>query len=151
MRMKLLSLLPVASILVVTGALAQDVSHDVSIDPLEARLKIAADALKATCAADVQKFCASVSPGGGRLFFCMLAHEDKISGICDYQIYKSVNDLASVLGRIEEATVACASDIEQFCIKADAPEGEVSHCLISREAALADACRAAAQKLPAHQ
>jgi len=146
MREKIYSLMVIAPVLLATPAMAQDVPKD----PLEARLKVAADALKATCASDVQKYCASVSPGEGRLFFCMLAHEDKISGACDYEIYKSVSDLVAVLDRVEEATVACASDIEQFCVKADAPEGEVSHCLIAREATLDDTCRAAARRLPAH-
>jgi Cysteine rich repeat len=39
-------------------------------------------ALRAGCAADVQKLCAGVQPGGGRILACLKAHKDALSDQC---------------------------------------------------------------------
>jgi hypothetical protein len=39
-------------------------------------------AIRAACAADVQKFCAGVAPGGGRIVACLKAHKDAVSDGC---------------------------------------------------------------------
>ena len=38
------------------------------------------------CQDDVQKFCASVSPGGGKILKCLRAHRDELSTTCQNQI-----------------------------------------------------------------
>ena len=35
--------------------------------------------LESSCGEDIKKYCSAVTPGGGRLLYCMQAHEDKIS------------------------------------------------------------------------
>jgi hypothetical protein len=42
----------------------------------------AADILRAGCAADVQRFCANVAPGGGRIIACLREHRDVVSDQC---------------------------------------------------------------------
>ncbi len=42
----------------------------------------AADILRAGCAGDVQRFCANVAPGGGRIIACLKEHRDVVSDQC---------------------------------------------------------------------
>ena len=39
-------------------------------------------AIRAACAADAQKFCAGVQPGGGRIVACLKEHKDSLSDQC---------------------------------------------------------------------
>src|ERR1700676_3313574 len=39
-------------------------------------------ALRAGCAADAQKLCAGVQPGGGRILACLKEHKDALSDQC---------------------------------------------------------------------
>ncbi len=39
-------------------------------------------AIRAACAADAQKFCAAVQPGGGRIVACLKEHKDSLSDRC---------------------------------------------------------------------
>jgi len=77
-------LVAVTAALLVFGASANTQSDVASA--VEARLAAGVKKIEAGCAADVQKYCATVTPGEGRLFFCIRAHEDKISTKCDYVV-----------------------------------------------------------------
>ena len=39
----------------------------------------ATETIEGACAADINNFCGKVTPGAGRLVFCMRAHEDQFS------------------------------------------------------------------------
>ena len=41
-----------------------------------------AAAIRAACAEDAQKFCATVQPGGGRIVACLKEHKDSLSDRC---------------------------------------------------------------------
>ena len=71
--------------------------------------------LEAGCGADVNKFCSSVTPGEGRLFFCIMAHQDKISTKCDYALFEASRSLDRALDRVELEADACWNDIEKLC------------------------------------
>lgn len=42
----------------------------------------AAQAIQKACGADIQKLCAGVQPGGGRIMQCMKQHETQLSDGC---------------------------------------------------------------------
>jgi hypothetical protein len=52
----------------------------------------ALDDVRAACAADVQRLCAGVPSGGGRIFACLKQHQDQVSNPCKQAI-------ATALGR----------------------------------------------------
>jgi hypothetical protein len=45
--------------------------------------------VRAACEADIQKFCAGVQPGGGRIRACMRQHKDELSDGCKQAIAKA--------------------------------------------------------------
>jgi hypothetical protein len=46
-------------------------------------------AVRAACQADVQKLCAGVQPGGGRIVACLKEHKDEVSDGCKQAIAKA--------------------------------------------------------------
>jgi Golgi apparatus protein 1 len=111
------------------------------------RIAASVEAVKAACAPDLQKYCAAVSPGEGRLLFCTVAHEDKISAECDYALYKTMNDLAWVVDRIGRTADACSAEIEKYCGQAMPGDGEIAMCLKKNEGSLGGVCRRAVNDL----
>jgi len=113
-----------------------------------ARLASAAQKIQAACGPDVRKFCRTVTPGEGRLIFCMKAHEDKISNKCDYALYSALRNMASALNLIEQAADVCWPDIEKYC--ADTPKGggRVAQCLLNKKSTLAKDCQLALEQFP---
>jgi hypothetical protein len=96
-----------------------------------------------SCEDDIKSYCSQVTPGNGRILHCMAAHEDKISGRCQYAFYQA----ASILEQLATATAyvasQCATDIEAYCSDVRMGEGRVLACLTKNEADLSDACEQA--------
>jgi hypothetical protein len=113
------------------------------------RLANAVQKLQTECAADLTKFCSAVTPGEGRLIFCMMAHEDKISTKCDYALYNASRNMDRALHMIEQAADVCWPDVEKYC--ADIPEGggRIAQCLISKKSTLGQDCQTALEQIPA--
>jgi hypothetical protein len=44
---------------------------------------------RAACDSDVQKLCASVQPGGGRVLACLKQHKDQVSDSCKQAVIKA--------------------------------------------------------------
>src|SRR5690349_17829559 len=45
---------------------------------------------RAACASDVQKLCAGVQPGGGRILACLKQHKDQVSDTCKSAVMASM-------------------------------------------------------------
>ncbi|MDH3279693.1 MAG: cysteine rich repeat-containing protein [Gammaproteobacteria bacterium] len=45
------------------------------------------------CEKELQSYCAKVTPGKGRVLACLYAHEDKLSGRCEYALYDAAAQL----------------------------------------------------------
>ena len=49
-----------------------------------------ANDVRAACAQELQKLCANVPPGGGRIFACLKQHQDQVSDGCKQSVAKSM-------------------------------------------------------------
>jgi len=101
------------------------------------------DHLVKACETDIQNYCSQVTPGNGRMLHCMAAHEDKVSGQCQYAFYQA----ATILEQIATATAylanQCATDIETHCSDVAMGEGRILACLSENEAEVSDTCNQA--------
>ena len=139
MRIKFLIATAVA--LLVFGASANAQSD--AAGRAQARIMAGVKKLEAGCAADAQKYCTTVTPGDGRLFFCIIAHEDKLSTKCDYALFEASRNLERALNRIEDAADACWNDIEKQCANIPEGGGRIAQCLSAKQASLSQQCQAA--------
>jgi Golgi apparatus protein 1 len=66
--------------------------------------------LESACAKDIKKYCKTVTPGEGRMIYCMQAHEDKISPQCDYELGEAAASVQASLDSLKDAIIACKAD-----------------------------------------
>ncbi len=57
-----------------------------------------ANEVRAACAQDVQKLCANVQPGGGRIIACLRQHQDQVSDACKQAVAKATQQPNSGAG-----------------------------------------------------
>jgi hypothetical protein len=113
------------------------------------RVTNAEQKLRVACGDGVSKYCSTVTPGEGRLLFCMMAHEDKISTKCDYALYSAARNLDRAIDFIEQAADACWSDIEKLC--GDVPEGggRIAQRMLTKKTSANPDCQKVLDRLPA--
>ena len=95
------------------------------------------------CETDIQSYCSQVTPGDGRMLHCMAAHEDKISGRCQYAFYQAATILEQMATAINYVASQCATDIETHCSDVALGEGRILVCLEENEAEVSDICKQA--------
>ena len=142
--MKIRNLL-LAAVLIGGTASAQD-TKDAAADP-----DTLLGYVKASCQADLDKFCNQVTPGEGRLLYCVAAHQDKISDQCEGALVDAAMILADVTDRVVTAAEACGAELEKFCGEVEVGEGRVLACLDQHEAELGATCKAAVDDLEADE
>ena len=57
--------------------------------PPQAPSQEAVAAARAACETDIQKLCAGVQPGGGRILVCLKQHKDQVSDGCKQAVVKA--------------------------------------------------------------
>jgi hypothetical protein len=105
---------------------------------LRERVASAIEAVQGACAADISKFCGTVSRGEGRVLLCMQAHDDQLSWRCQFALYRASRNLDRALSRVERIADACWNDIETQC--KDVPIGQ---CVMDKAGSLSTACQTA--------
>lgn len=128
MRKTFVSLLTAVGLFIVLNATAQDslIEHVVR-----------------ACEGDIRTYCSQVTPGEGRMLHCIAAHEDKISGSCEYALYQAASLLDQLTTAIAYVGTECATDIRKHCRDVAMGEGRILACLEAHEAEVSDACNAA--------
>jgi hypothetical protein len=136
------ALLPLGVVLSVT-AYAQSDTMGAILEKLTARIQT----LENSCGEDIKKFCSTVTPGEGRVVYCMKAHEDKISPNCAFELDDLEADFQNVLDQFKEAVRACQSDIAKLCGQTAPGQGRIAACLAANKASVTQTCVEAVEKL----
>ena len=99
--------------------------------------------LVTACETDLENYCSQVTPGNGRLLHCMAAHEDKISGQCEYAFYQAATLLEQLSVAINYLAQECKSDIETHCSDVEMGDGKILACLSEHDDEVSDSCKKA--------
>ena len=101
------------------------------------------DHLISACEVDIENYCSQVTPGEGRLLHCMAAHEDKISGQCEYALYRAATLLEQLSMAIAYVARECEIEIETLCSDVLVGEGRILACLDAHEEKVGESCKKA--------
>jgi len=103
--------------------------------------------LETSCARDIRKYCRTVTPGEGRILYCMQAHEDKISPGCAFVLSEVALQTQATADHLREAVNACQGDIDKFCATTQPGQGRIAACLAANRTSVSKNCVEAVQKL----
>jgi cysteine rich repeat protein len=135
-EMHLLATLGVLAVLSIGSATAQtDISK-----AIQEKLAGEAAKLEQSCADDIKKYCSDVTPGEGRMIYCMHAHEDKISPKCAYDLEEASADVQLSIDNLKEAISACKVEISGVCGKIQPGQGRIAACLFANRSTASTAC-----------
>ena len=146
--MQLLARLGVFSSLVILSvgsASAQTNLGKTIVDKLAAKIT----KLENACAGDIKKYCRTVTPGEGRMVYCMQAHEDKISPKCAYELGETAGSVQATSDLLKDGVIACKAEISGVCGKIQPGQGRIAACLIANKSTASKDCADAIQKVEA--
>lgn len=95
------------------------------------------------CEAEIASYCSQVTPGEGRMLACFFAHEDKLSGRCQYALYDAAAQLEQAVAALNYVAAQCENDIVTHCAQVELGEGRILECLQRKGEAVSEACRLA--------
>ena len=95
------------------------------------------------CKVEIEKYCAQVTPGEGRVLACLYAHGDKLSGRCEYALYDAAVQLERAVAALSYAVNECRDDLESLCSGVQAGEGRLLDCLEKNDSKVSDRCKQA--------
>ena len=95
------------------------------------------------CETEIQNYCSQVTAGEGRLLACFYAHEDKLSGQCQYALYSASAQLEHAVSALNYVAGQCQNDIESICAGVEAGEGRILECLEANAESVSAACKQA--------
>ena len=93
-----------------------------------------------SCKADVDKFCAQVKPGGGRVVQCLKQNEAQLSDSCKERMKAAQVEM-------KELKDACADDVQQYCAGMKPGGGRIAHCLKAHQDKISAECKTALGEL----
>ncbi len=138
-----LGLLPLFAILSAGPVAAQ---ADLGKTILE-RLAAKVAKLESACANDIKKYCKTVTPGEGRMIYCMQAHEDKISVKCTFELGEAATSVQTTTDALKDAVIACKAEITGVCGKTVPGQGRIAACLLSNKSTASAGCTDAIKKI----
>jgi hypothetical protein len=144
----LLARLGVLSLLAILSAGSASAQTDIA-KTIQEKLVAEAAKLEKSCADDIKKYCSDVTPGEGRVLYCMHAHEDKISPKCAYDLEEAAADVQLHADILKEAVTACKAEISGVCGKTQPGQGRIAACLLANKSTASKACGDVLGKLEA--
>lgn len=98
------------------------------------------DTVAKGCATEIENYCSQVMLGEGRLLACFYAHEDKLSGQCQYALYEAATTLEKAVSALEYVATECENDIMKHCAEVQMGEGRIVECLRGNSESVSAAC-----------
>lgn len=95
------------------------------------------------CTKEIERYCSQVTLGEGRLLACFYAHEDKLSGQCQYALYTAAAELDAAVSALNYLATECRDDILAHCAEVQVGEGRVLECLDANAESVSDGCKQA--------
>ncbi len=135
--------LPLLAVLSVGTVSAQTSIGKTILDKLKAR----ADKVESACATDIKKYCSKVTPGEGRMIYCMQAFEDKISPKCAFALEEAASSILAAANALKDGVVACKAEINGVCGKIKPGEGRIATCLLENRSTASAGCTEAIAKV----
>ncbi len=81
------------------------------------------------CSTEIEAYCSSVTPGGGRLVSCAKAHEDKLSNECIYAINRAGYWLDFLARTLTYVASQCVADALIYCPAVKLGDEHMLNCL----------------------
>jgi len=103
--------------------------------------------LETACAKDIKKYCSTVTPGEGRMIYCMQAHEDKISSKCAFELEDAATAIQTAAEALKVGVIACKAEINGVCGKIKPGEGRIATCLLENKSTASAGCAEAIAKV----
>ncbi len=95
------------------------------------------------CEKELKTYCKDVTPGEGRVLACLYAHEDKLSGQCEYALYDAAAQLERALNALSYAANECRDDLTKFCSDIKPGGGRLMQCIDKNDANVSKRCKQA--------
>lgn len=92
------------------------------------------------CATEIESFCSQVTLGEGRMLACFYAHEDKLSGQCQFTLYSAAAQLEHAVSALNYVAGQCQDDIVEHCANVALGEGRIVECLGSNAESISAGC-----------
>jgi hypothetical protein len=137
--------LPLLAILSVGSASAQSNVGKTILEKLTAKVS----KLESACAKDIKKYCSTVTPGEGRMIYCMQAHEDKISPKCAFELGDTATSVQITADALKDGVIACKAEITGVCGKIVPGQGRIATCLLENKSTVSSGCAEAIKKIEA--
>jgi len=111
--------------------------------PGEAMARGLVDTVANGCKKELTAYCKDVTPGEGRVLACLYAHEDKLSGQCEYALYDAAAQLDRAIAALTYMANECGKDLDKFCSNVPPGEGRILDCLKKNDQKVSKRCKQA--------
>jgi len=95
------------------------------------------------CKVEIEKYCAQVTPGQGRVLACLYAHEDKLSSKCEYALYDAAVQLERAVAALSYVANECDEDLDKYCASIAPGKGRLLDCLKNHDKQVSKRCKQA--------
>jgi hypothetical protein len=95
------------------------------------------------CKMELEKYCAQVTPGQGRVLACLYAYGDKLSSKCEYALYDAAVQLERAVAALSYVANECDADMEKYCGSIQPGEGRLLECLEKHDKEVSGRCKQA--------